>query len=818
MHSVHQERHSFQYANRFDRYLSPDIRKFIEREYYQKVGEQAELEVVANNPAFLENPFDHVALFSDHGPVHARNVATNILEVLHAATGVLIPRRSSVRFEFMCGYGVMVAFCHDIGMKDFSAFGRAMHPEFAAQEVFSPAWDPIIDAMWNENCGGIAWRLVTLTNCAAFCEHHKIIVREVLALSMAHSKSKIPISTLNDRAALRDVLRYTVSTELSSLHIGQQRAKQARSENASRPAGNAGVSMTPSLVTGTDAHNSPAMEDQPPVAFAQAELAHRLYSDFDQNAFAWLTSTNPEVEEFVCDVIDTLSALRVADALRQRGTTLKTSASYPILVDQSTGNAVFALSRSTGETFLLESAKQISAGEANIASTELTHQGDLRVSFHRGAFSNEDAAERSADNVAAIIDDIQRDVVGAFLRPAAHVGELKATAEIKVLIEGTDDSLTFADLVLARLGRIDAALAERSRVVPSLKNVDPRERERYLEATALNWTTERQRSCLTRIAQAGHRTTLVDLKVAFIDVRLTSVREGEVLLSAGDPPGFVYIAIGDGLRATPLGGYKSFAVRPWTPVGNIRAIRGAPQEATVTADQDLQVLIIPREVYLKFWHYTYSESQFFALLTTLTEDDDRQRAERAFDIIGQVAMLDANLDQRELDFIVRFVSAHGLELSAATLRADLERRGKTDVLQLRENVRAYLASKPHVTQIAHLKDMLNTVAKLDETMEKDEVLALTELNGLFDEALSQGETLPRYTVFIAPQSSQQDLAISSLFPDFIRQDTAGGSGFAAGSFYSAEYAEVVCGRYRDLSFLTVVIDDGKEPGEVTAVA
>ena len=54
---------------------------------------------------------------------------------------MLIPERGPLRLDFMKGYGVMVAYNHDIGMRDFSPFGRAMHPEFATQEVFGAAYD-----------------------------------------------------------------------------------------------------------------------------------------------------------------------------------------------------------------------------------------------------------------------------------------------------------------------------------------------------------------------------------------------------------------------------------------------------------------------------------------------------------------------------------------------------------------------------------------------------------------------------------------------------------------------------------------------------
>ena len=181
-------------------YLSSRIRKRIERDYYQRVSDQAHLDEVATNPVFLANPLQHVALYSDHGPVHARDVATQITAVLESVNGVAIPFRDSMRLEFMKGYGVLLAYAHDIGMKDFTAFGRAMHPEYAAQEVFTDGWDDIIDAAWNDNSGNVGWRLVMLGD--ALRRDPKLVLRELLSLAVGHSKSKVPIVILNDPQAV----------------------------------------------------------------------------------------------------------------------------------------------------------------------------------------------------------------------------------------------------------------------------------------------------------------------------------------------------------------------------------------------------------------------------------------------------------------------------------------------------------------------------------------------------------------------------------------------------------------------------------------
>jgi metal-dependent HD superfamily phosphatase/phosphodiesterase len=65
-----------------ERYLSASVREQIELSYYARVNEQAKLENLIRNPLFLQNTATHPAFYSDHGVVHVRDVAKQILRVL----------------------------------------------------------------------------------------------------------------------------------------------------------------------------------------------------------------------------------------------------------------------------------------------------------------------------------------------------------------------------------------------------------------------------------------------------------------------------------------------------------------------------------------------------------------------------------------------------------------------------------------------------------------------------------------------------------------------------------------------------------------
>lgn len=145
-------------TSELDRWLSPQIRTTLEQRYYAVVNRRARFEELLRDPTFLaalRTGEPHVGLFSDHGVVHARDVASQLLRVLERVQGQLIPRRPAWRQAWMQGYGTLLAYVHDIGMIDFSAFGRAMHPEFAAQSLFSAEMNDLVEIIWGENSATI---------------------------------------------------------------------------------------------------------------------------------------------------------------------------------------------------------------------------------------------------------------------------------------------------------------------------------------------------------------------------------------------------------------------------------------------------------------------------------------------------------------------------------------------------------------------------------------------------------------------------------------------------------------------------------------
>lgn len=576
-----------------EEFLPAPVRDHIERAYYARVNEQARLENLVRDPTFLEDLVNNPGLYSDHGVVHVRDVANQMLRVLQTINGLLIPRRPEQHMEsFLYGYGVALAYLHDIGMCDLSPFGRAMHPEFAAQAIFDGSLDEIIDILWNEDCGGMAGHVRRLSQEGALRGEPGRIFRELLAMSMAHSKSKIPVAVLDDPASLRLKVQRALSHNLRHLYSLHQDEKR-------KPLPQGFV-----------------FDEEPPGYLS------RFYTEFNKEAFDWLVDPSPAARQLTADVIDSVRALRCADAFRQRGTVEKTSGGYEIYASQQTGNGVVALRLGAGRLFLMEMSDNLdAAGESNIASSELTPEGDLRISFHRGAFGNPQARQLAVEAAAYVVGDVLRDTVASFWR-AQPLPSIKPSSEILVLLESTDDDMYFTELVAQELRRVYPELAAQIQIAPSLRNVSDLERERYMAARELDWDLEKRRAIVDRLGRAGQKLGHLDLAAGFQHVKLAELHTGEKLIEAGTPSSFVYVPLGDGLRVIPLGGYQSISIAAWIPLGTTGVIRGDTRNADIIAEHDLSVLVIPKEIYLRYWYVPYGPAELTGILSGLVGSEE----------------------------------------------------------------------------------------------------------------------------------------------------------------------------------------------------
>jgi hypothetical protein len=328
-----------------------------------------------------------------------------------------------------------------------------------------------------------------------------------------------------------------------------------------------------------------------------------------------------DVDRPVGEQVDAARLVRTADALRQRGTTLRTTAGYEIFIDAGTGQAVYSLRTSAGDRlFLLRVDTPLGAGEANLRKAELTPNGDVRISFHRGRFTTGAGAAAACDSTAHVVADIGADVLGAFdlRRPSSDLPPpRRAPGSMRVEIERPADEPTFADSVAAVIARLDPPLAPRVFVVADLETAAPVERARYLAGAAVAADSDDADEILDALGAHGMRIGGIDRSGAFEDVRRVYVREGEVLVEVGSPAAFVYVAVDCSLRIEQLGGYRDIAVPPWIPIGVTGVVRRAERNSTVVVAEPGDVLMIPGELFAREWFRPYEQAEFADILPSI---------------------------------------------------------------------------------------------------------------------------------------------------------------------------------------------------------
>jgi hypothetical protein len=174
-------------------------------------------------------------------------------------------------------------------------------------------------------------------------------------------------------------------------------------------------------------------------------------------------------------------------------------------------------------------------------------------------------------------------------------------------------------------------------------------------------------------------------------------------------------------------------------------------------------------------------------------------------IMGQIALLDDRLDEREKKFIEAFASNWGIDFSWEELQRS--RTGSDlDFIRLREDVADYLASAPPPDQVRQLSDVVQKLSEIDDEVSESEALMVGEVTGMMSRYLSaDAGATPLYHLVIVPQGAEQDAAIAAVLPDVEKRELNGGQVYLVGRYHSFDFAELVGAQYRVLNFFTAVV-------------
>lgn len=181
-------------------------------------------------------------------------------------------------------------------------------------------------------------------------------------------------------------------------------------------------------------------------------------------------------------------------------------------------------------------------------------------------------------------------------------------------------------------------------------------------------------------------------------------------------------------------------------------------------------------------------------------------AEIIINILHQLAMIDDYLDPKEKELIEAFAKEWKIEYDSDKMKKN-EDESENNFIRLRNSVSEYLESEPQKEQAAQLRDMMDTLINIDDSVSPEEELINSELMGLIDNYIKGENESKSFDVLVVPQRNEHHEFIKQLLPNAKRYEVAGGIAYSIGSFYSMKYAEMICNQYREVNLFTIVHND-----------
>ena len=167
-------------------------------------------------------------------------------------------------------------------------------------------------------------------------------------------------------------------------------------------------------------------------------------------------------------------------------------------------------------------------------------------------------------------------------------------------------------------------------------------------------------------------------------------------------------------------------------------------------------------------------------------------------------MVDEEFDPKEQEIIQAFAKDWNIEYNFELLEKERQQSTDNRFIRLRKIVNNYLDSEPPNEQVAQLKDMITTMIQADEKVTEEEALISSEILPMIENFLNQEKTAVHFNVLIVPQNSAHEELIKELIPNAEKISTSGGSAYSIGSYYSPNFAEMMCVKYREVNLFTIV--------------
>ncbi len=180
-------------------------------------------------------------------------------------------------------------------------------------------------------------------------------------------------------------------------------------------------------------------------------------------------------------------------------------------------------------------------------------------------------------------------------------------------------------------------------------------------------------------------------------------------------------------------------------------------------------------------------------------------ARTILDVLSRLAMIDKDLDEREVAFIQAFADRWNIKIDFRKA-FDSETDQATDQMHidLRKKVSEYLFISPDKDQASQFLDIINSLVSVDQNISGEEQFILDEIKGMIENYINAEQSKTAYSVIVVPQNREERASIRALLPDVKPRTEWGGIVYCAGVYYSRPFAEMVSEKYQGLSLFSTV--------------
>jgi len=178
-------------------------------------------------------------------------------------------------------------------------------------------------------------------------------------------------------------------------------------------------------------------------------------------------------------------------------------------------------------------------------------------------------------------------------------------------------------------------------------------------------------------------------------------------------------------------------------------------------------------------------------------------AAKIIEILGRVAMVDNDLDEKERSFVQGFADNWNIDMDWDGIKKYLD-ESEHRFQELRKAMNSYLSTSPPKEQASQLMDVISLLVNVDGVVTEEEDLMLSELTGLIMKYLGKSAEVSIFKVAVVPQSTEQENAVADLLKDLSKEEIAGGWAYVSEAYYSERYAGIISAHYQALKIFSVV--------------